>query len=114
MTEELMVAGRELEQGHSTRSGETENKTCPGAQQPLDTGEAILQWGKAVCEFQRVSFKRTCVARQNLVCVYVSRVTFSLQLQAVLSLNSSFVRPVTSQTSQWHPESCWEGLCFLG
>lgn len=83
VTEELMVAGQELQQGHSTWSRESKNKTSPGAQQPLNTGEAILQWGKS-CLWIPKGGLRTFLLCQTKPCVrYVSRVMLSLQLQAV-------------------------------
>lgn len=98
MTQELMVRGQELQQGHSAWSRETENKTSPGAQQPVKMGEAILQWGKPAVNSKGWPSDIPALPDQTLCALHVL-CDFSLHLQAVLSLNSSFASPVTFKTS---------------
>lgn len=95
---------------HSTWSRETENKTSPGAQQPLKMGETLLLWGKIAVD-SKGGLQTHLHVRQNLVCI-TCVCDFPLHLQAVLGLNSSFASPVTCQTSRWHPESCSKGPCW--
>ena len=79
-----MVAEQELQQGHSTWSGDRENKACQDAQQPLNMVGAILQWWKRdICGVQKWAAEvATCFAKENLVFLtcFIERFLYSYRL----------------------------------
>lgn len=56
---------------HSTWSRETENKTSPGAQQPLKMGNPFC-CGEKLLWIQREGFRHTCMSDKTLCALHVS------------------------------------------